>query len=1034
MNVKEQIPSERVKPKLTTNFSNRARYDMYNEWMVNYPKMRYDNISSFEKKVVRLEKYITKHKYWVNANCSGEKTSFIETFDIYAWTNISHSQRLHHEIKNCKACKVYGSVQADNHLLKRKHAGDTFDICRSVAMFANSSDTEPPPKKLYVKKTMAQEAAAHVVNILDAPFKKQFKVTMSEALKVKDTSSAESNNKPQIIAAIQTAEAKLQNDGKDALIHMASFTQSDRAYTKRRVHTYFEDRNKYSETVKLRQDRVNNGTLKPRKAIGNFDHYEFDKPAFLTHVRNAEAGDEINWSELARHFQLQTATGTIPSNGGQVLQEFAKSHGIDLSIFNKDRHVSIRDGPRIRVPKKKINITVGQKNIQVSIPSERPISQLNDDISALVESGDIDIGQPVAPKEVQYQQIVNSEVTTKSALIYGRQIPLKSIRTTELARQVKMGVIKDPGVMIKRHLRLWHDHSDIGNSAHMLFTIQTLYDDSIFLTDAEYKEKTGLDMSVQSFVEIPTIYILGQSSSSDVDMALYNECRQKDLLDLHHTVRYENYQAHDTLKFMVGDHPARTMEKGHQRGGGYSCPCGAQSSRHRDLSYTFRTASNESSLQDCAELLLAGNATQDKMAGSMAPLKNLGINDLKDELEARDYETGSLRKPELQEMLQDILHGTQKLPAILSNTNHTLKTMNCEKYEVVNLEPLHDIGQLIMNIIKELPYHVNCKETKAELEQFTEVSLGAKGQIKMSDARYHLIKLCLFVQEMARNGKVSENFSELLNCLAEITNIAYSYDDNRTPAQILRLYNTTFKIGVLLKEIVNSNVKSPGMTHRKFYGIYYHDVTVHAPDAYRIVCLRSLLAENDERVFGDLRTIANHCSCLQPGKLIGRCLTKYGARKLLDLQNMNMTTSFLKQDSTISRAAKQLQTRNDSIFTHEFIKENTVLWQAHCERIADFLLLGEGVWWVQTPNGILFFDKVKVPQNASGPPLHHFRSCTLQNEKLYLADCWKQLIHRVQQGELEVPLVKIKVHDDQGNYTRTIDMAGKKINYMYLYI
>ena len=43
------------------------------------------------------------------------------------------------------------------------------------------------------------------------PIQKQFKVTMSEALNVKDTSSTESNN----------------NNGKDALIHMASFTQSD---------------------------------------------------------------------------------------------------------------------------------------------------------------------------------------------------------------------------------------------------------------------------------------------------------------------------------------------------------------------------------------------------------------------------------------------------------------------------------------------------------------------------------------------------------------------------------------------------------------------------------------------------------------------------------------------------------------------------------------------------------------------------------------------------------------------------------------
>ena len=101
------------------------------------------------------------------------------------------------------------------------------------------------------------------------------------------------------------------------------------------------------------------------------------------------------------------------------------------------------------------------------------------------------------------------------------------------------------------------------------------------------------------------------------------------------------------------------------------------------------------------------------------------------------------------------------------------------------------------------------------------------------------------------------------------------------------------------------------MTHRKFYEIYYHDVIVHAPDAYRVVRLRSLLVENDESVFGDLRTLSKHCSCLQAGKLIGRCLTKYGACKLLDLPNMNITTIFLKQDITIFHAAKQLQSRND---------------------------------------------------------------------------------------------------------------------------
>lgn len=51
-----------------------------------------------------------------------------------------------------------------------------------------------------------------------------------------------------------------------------------------------------------------------------------------------------------------------------------------------------------------------------------------------------------------------------------------------------------------------------------------------------------------------------------------------------------------------------------------------------------------------------------------------------------------------------------------------------------------------------------------------------------------------------------------------------------------------------------------------------------------------------------------------------------------------------KQDSVISHQANLLGKRSNSIFKEVFIQKNPLLFQAHLERIADFMLAGVGIW------------------------------------------------------------------------------------------
>ena len=71
----------------------------------------------------------------------------------------------------------------------------------------------------------------------------------------------------------------------------------------------------------------------------------------------------------------------------------------------------------------------------------------------------------------------------------------------------------------------------------------------------------------------------------------------------------------------------------------------------------------------------------------------------------------------------------------------------------------------------------------------------------------------------------------------------------------------------------------------------------------------------------------------------------------------------------------------NSFFSFELIKTYTSAWQAHLERISDFVLCGEGVWWTKDENGGTFHDSPGEPEHRpEGPALHHFRSWTLESE------------------------------------------------------
>ena len=226
--------------------------------------------------------------------------------------------------------------------------------------------------------------------------------------------------------------------------------------------------------------------------------------------------------------------GSPAKNGGQIVQDYLTSQGIDCNKFKPTTN------PRIRRRK------LRGKGGEISIPSPETNDSLKQTIKAKIMNGEICIGEMIVPKT--YNKFVltkNNEIEVEEFVLHGRKIPLEEIRKRTLQKQCEyirknndshyenmtrhdvvtrltelnelqnsqdLATMKETLKSIERtrHLMIWHDHSTVANHGHLLFLVSVAYDPAFHLTSAEYKVKTGKDINIQEEVESPQVYIIAR--------------------------------------------------------------------------------------------------------------------------------------------------------------------------------------------------------------------------------------------------------------------------------------------------------------------------------------------------------------------------------------------------------------------------------------------------------------------------------------------------------------------------------------------
>ena len=267
------------------------------------------------------------------------------------------------------------------------------------------------------------------------------------------------------------------------------------------------------------------------------------------------------------------------------------------------------------------------------------------------------------------------------------------------------------------------------------------------------------------------------------------------------------------------------------------------------------------------------------------------------------------------------------------------------------------------------------KELKATIESAFE----GKEVKHCVDHRAALLKVTHLMK-----GKVSDDIQMLLETLADVQQILYAYDETRSPRTILRLYNLTFMHAILLKMIIGRKQKV--LTRRKFYGKYFHGLIAHSPFQYRLISGAAINVEDKERVFNTIKSITNSTSSWHPGHVIGNAIIQMHVEKKMALHDDEVHVNQMKEVSCLYAIMDKFP---NSFFPYDVITPYSREWQAHLERIPDFLLYGEDVWWKQDTKDITFLDSHEEPNHRmEGPALHHFRSWTFEKEVEYIDKNW----------------------------------------------
>ena len=841
------------------------------------------------------------------------RQKYLDKFSLAQWEKLDKNTKSSHSASKCIVCAVQ-NTELQHAMPMRPH----FEA-------ENEENLYGPLEKLSAKrfaKTKYDKINSLCLASTGQPFAE---VAINHIGPFKEITK---NVQKQCTSDVNKALAENAVIGVHA--HDTSFSR----YDKQRLATFYE-----------RPDTTQPKTSRKRPPLKESDcPNTTDFQALCHKLKNWDNTEKFVGSALAKEFEI---SGT---DAGHKIKLLAIELGADI--------------PGLEVVSKPKSILKKYENSDVSMPALPTSKKLKLQEKELIDTNVISVGSPCCPLPVAYYK--NGEKSEKTAM--GRKYSLTEIRQKltdkhrPLMRQYSDSQINEMGrdeilalvakvapcalpefeskevhymrTLLKlyqrnRSLWVWSDHSVLLGYGLVVFVVGAVYNPLVYLTDEEVAGSSKSTMSVQEMVEQGEVYIMAHCSSSSADQAGLIPERLACLDGLSDPIDLEDgLRIYDSLQFFKGDKQSAWFEAGIQRGGNYCCiACNSHVKNFANYTAMVQTCKLRT-LQDIQTTATCG--VMGKVPNKLCSFESLTREQLRQELLSRQiYDFPPNNKKGMTDILKNHLCGVQRVPALLLlNPTADLWDMNLLDYTVLSFEPLHDLKGHIATLLPQIPSVIAQPNVKSKVQEYLD-DFHKKPKLYGSDYRNALLQVMHILA-----GKVDTNDPVyiLISTLVKISEIVYSNDSKRSPRQCLQFYNCAF-----LHHVTYIGLFKPDRS-----SIYFHSMLIHGPVQHELVCSRSANAE--ERLFKQAGRAAMNTDHKIDG-FVESLLIKLQCKQLDSSPEPNCYSKMSSEHSRIKQSAKNLPHYPGSCYSKEFIQNHLGEFQCHLQRIAHYLVHGEGVWW-----------------------------------------------------------------------------------------
>ena len=129
----------------------------------------------------------------------------------------------------------------------------------------------------------------------------------------------------------------------------------------------------------------------------------WDKEALKTEIESLPDTSIINWSDIARRYNITNKRGRLANNGGQIVKGWVVSNGVDLQRFQKRKN---DDDDVLHVRRKKRRGLGGE----LSLPCHQPSEKVKEKLKTEIAAGVYNPGELVVPRKCEKLVLTNASL------------------------------------------------------------------------------------------------------------------------------------------------------------------------------------------------------------------------------------------------------------------------------------------------------------------------------------------------------------------------------------------------------------------------------------------------------------------------------------------------------------------------------------------------------------------------------------------------------------------------------------------------